>query len=329
MIHVDTNTSGRNLSIDLVKIVAMLGVISLHSNLGRTDILSAFVLSRIAGISIPLFFMTSGYLLLKRDIDWSYSIIKIYRILKFVFIISVFYLLGTFWFVDYSIKDIIYIYIGAFVQKGPFWQFWYFGSMIIIYCFLPKLSLFLKQSNNIYALIFFLLGFLFIIFMLNLKFELEKKYVLQTFRIWNWFFYFVLGGVADRFVNKEKIPFFLYLSVLYCMLFVIHIYLLNSEMDGVEFYFGSPLCVLYASFLFILILNLQIKQSIVISTLSNLFLPCYTLHFFIIEFLSRTIDTSFMGFWSPVFDYLMSVFASLVICFFIMRFKIGRSIFRI
>ena len=42
----------RNQSIDLVKIIAMMGVMALHTCLGRTDNLPGFVLSRTFGLRL-------------------------------------------------------------------------------------------------------------------------------------------------------------------------------------------------------------------------------------------------------------------------------------
>lgn len=44
----------RNQAIDLIKIIAMIGVISLHTYINRTNELSGFFFSRTFGLSIPL-----------------------------------------------------------------------------------------------------------------------------------------------------------------------------------------------------------------------------------------------------------------------------------
>ena len=45
----------RNQSIDLIKIIAMIGVMALHTCINRTNELPGFFLSRTFGLSIPLF----------------------------------------------------------------------------------------------------------------------------------------------------------------------------------------------------------------------------------------------------------------------------------
>ena len=71
----------RNLSIDLIKIVAMFGVMCLHSTHSYSSLgqfCFADILYESAVVSMPLFFMVSGYLLIGREnIDYKYSFRKI------------------------------------------------------------------------------------------------------------------------------------------------------------------------------------------------------------------------------------------------------------
>ena len=78
----------RNLSIDLVKVVAMMCVMILHIPFmwRADDNLLAFTMSRSAGMAIPLFFMVSGFILFGRKPDFRYSIKKIIGIIRFVVI---------------------------------------------------------------------------------------------------------------------------------------------------------------------------------------------------------------------------------------------------
>lgn len=59
----------RNLSIDFVKVVAMMCVMILHipSMWRADDNLLAFTMSRSAGMAIPLFFMASGFFCLAEN----------------------------------------------------------------------------------------------------------------------------------------------------------------------------------------------------------------------------------------------------------------------
>ena len=105
------NSEYRNRAIDLFKIVAMFGVICLHSTstyLGERSFFVADVMYRSAVVSVPLFFMVSGFLLLgKKGTDLHYSLIKIIRIFRYVAITVVLYWLVLTikkWCVDGDLK---------------------------------------------------------------------------------------------------------------------------------------------------------------------------------------------------------------------------------
>ena len=321
----------RDQSIDLIKILAMLGVISLHSNLGRTDTyITAFVLSRIAGISVPLFFMVSGYLMLERKTNWRYSVHKIIQILRFVFIIISCHWLLTICFTDYSFFRMLKTYIGSFIQRGTFNVFWYFGAMCIIYMTLPLLQR-IYQHRNLWV---YFIGFFgvvcFIFFELDAELAFEKKYVPQTFRIWYWFFFFMMGGVINRmnfttFYTMKLLPVVL---VGTAMIFLLFVYWFKYKINGIEYFFGSFLCWMYACVVFIYCLSKKVNHKFVI-VVSKVFLPCYALHMLIIQCYRKFFDTIFLGIWSPIVDYLMVVFFTISLSVLIMHIPIVKGVFKI
>ena len=96
--------NNRDLSIDLVKVIAMCMVLLLHTGVTSTSYLMMSemrsVVYAFSGIAVPLFFMVSGYLMAERRIDMSYVKNKTYRILRFIFITTTVVLMiydGTYW----------------------------------------------------------------------------------------------------------------------------------------------------------------------------------------------------------------------------------------
>ena len=81
----------RNLNLDLIKIIAMVFVVGLHTGttfyIGNINVNRYYILT-ICGTAIPLFFTVSGYLLLGRhNVGWKYSAKKIWGIVRFVFVV--------------------------------------------------------------------------------------------------------------------------------------------------------------------------------------------------------------------------------------------------
>lgn len=189
----------RNQSIDCVKVVAMFGVMALHTCLSRTNELPGFILSRMFGLSIPLFFMVSGYLMHGRVVDYKYAIRKIFMILRFTFLVCLFI-----WFLEslrhgFTWISFPKIWIGSFIQRGPMSVFWYFGAMIMIYAVLPIYN-YLEQNykNFLFQFTLFLASISFIAFIADYSCSFERYYIPQPFRMWYWLLYFSIGQLIKK-----------------------------------------------------------------------------------------------------------------------------------
>lgn len=244
----------RNLSIDLIKVVAMLGVMCLHTEMSFYENPIAQCLYMTAVISIPLFFMVSGYLLYgKNQVGLDYSVRKVWGILRFVLIVTTF-----FWLVSgvrHGEPYLKYV-LGGFLQRGQFGLFWYFGAMMILYVLLPKLQYIYNAHPRIFIAFTVFLGFMAnAIFAANfLGINIENK-TIQTFRLWNWLFYFNLGGIIRRYQVKSN-------AVVVILLFVanyIFQYFLTPMMPTVycEYFYCSLPIMALCFFLFTYLSNVD------------------------------------------------------------------------
>ncbi|EFV99970.1 hypothetical protein HMPREF9421_0508 [Streptococcus australis ATCC 700641] len=191
----------RNINLDFLKIMACIGVVLLHTTISGFKETRSWnyltYLYYLGTYSIPLFFMVNGYLLLGRNkISYSYILQKV----KWIFItVSIWSLIIWIYKRDFS-ENPIRIILDSLIQKGYFFQFWFFGALIIIYLCLPILKKFLNSINR-YLLILTLLVIIGLMFELT-NYLLQKPvqfYVIQTFRLWTWFFYYILGGFLAQF----------------------------------------------------------------------------------------------------------------------------------
>lgn len=208
-----TEKKDRQLSVDFVKIIAMVGVMILHSQVSIFDGNPiALAMSDAAVYSIPLFFMTSGYLLLDRNkVSYKYSFHKILGIARFVLLItSILWLaLGM----RHGENYLLYTF-GCFLQKGGMGIFWYFGAMILIYLFLPLLhSLYKIHKKSFATLTIVLFVISNAVFLLNFFNIHVENATIQTFRLWNWVFYFNMGGLIKEYQVKIKFPIVILLFV--------------------------------------------------------------------------------------------------------------------
>lgn len=189
----------RLLSIDLIKVVAMCAVMCLHTQYAysETSTLAHFLYIS-AVVAIPLFFMTSGYLLLGRNnIDYKYAGKKIFGILRFVAIITLV------WYAVFGYRHhsgFLNTTIGSLVQRGDMGVFWYFGAMIIIYALLPWLNrLYAEYFRGFVYLTIALFAIASVVFVLNISNDIHiEQHTIQTFRLWNWLLYFCIGGIIRK-----------------------------------------------------------------------------------------------------------------------------------
>ena len=283
----------------MIKTLAMLSVVALHvfpySYVWRFSnyIYDASV------IAIPLFFMTSGYLLLgeNKTSKLKYISKKIFSIIRLVFVFSL--MVWIVYLIKHStnIKGFFSVFFGAFVQKGVLFHFWYFGALIIIYALLPLLNLIYCRKKILIIFFFFLSILEFLCFLENvLTTPPWEERIIQSFRLWNWLFYFMLGGIIKLFITKQhpnRMEFYCALVLvllLVCIIFQEHYKNLIGS-PFCEYYYSSFIVAVFSTTLFIFILQLDIKTNSfgqkVLSWISPLFLYVYILHPFAILLASR------------------------------------------
>lgn len=200
----------RDYNIDLLKIIACIAVVGLHT-LQKDISIPNSTLYYLCGFAVPVFFASSGAFLMNREsVSWRYTIRKIYLILRVVIIWNLLIVgarlalkVVTHSALDFTLLTIPEEIIQCLVQKGFVWHFWYFGALIILYMLLPFLH---KLTVKKRAALFVIAG----VFAVGLQIisiicgTPVQKNVVQTFRIWTWIFYFVGGGLAYNCFNSKK-----------------------------------------------------------------------------------------------------------------------------
>ena len=323
----------RNLNLDLIKILAMVFVVGLHTNtrfyIGNIDVNNFYILT-ICGSAIPLFFTVSGFLLLGREnIDWKYSIKKIWGIVRFVFVVCWIY-----WLIMLIIKqephwDKLYKDpLGAFFMGGAFWQFWYFGAMCLIYILYPFLNKIYVEKKMIFNRLFVsIIIFCAIVHLLNIIMpETFERKIPQPLRMWNWLMYFCLGGYIKTNLRKIRWKWVFILAFLYCVQLVFAS-IINSRMMKADYNYASPITLLYVFCLFQVLNHLNVQKiSNSIKWLSPLFLPVYSIHPFFIYNTTPIRRLFHAGY--PIYWMLITV-ASIIVSWVIMQTKVGKWVFRI
>lgn len=182
------------------------------------------------------------------------------------------------YFKNNEINNPIYMTVMNLIQKGYFWQFWFFGSLIIMYLALLIKDKYFKQLNKyIMVTIIFIVACLTIDLISVVRCISGKSilqiHIRQTFRLWTWFAYYLLGGLLGREVITDKIFKKINLKLNWIIVFlslgISNIYQYNMaklyKTTYAEYFYDNIFTFLYIISLFILILRVRInmKSSII------------------------------------------------------------------
>lgn len=323
----------RNLNLDFIKILAMIFVIGMHSGtsfyIGNIDVNRYYRLT-ICGTAIPLFFTVSGYLLLgRKNINLLYSAKKIWRIIRFVFVVCWIY-----WLIMLVITKELHwdkLYkdpLGSFLMGGAFWQFWYFGAMCLIYILYPFLNMAYNKNQKKFAHYFiFIVIFCSIVYIFNIitPGTFEKR-IPHSLCIWKWLMYFCLGGIIKMYPQKIDWIYVILLAFAYIIQLAIATNI-NHSMLVADYNYPSPITLLYIYCLFQALNRFDVlKISNSIKFLAPLFLPVYTLHPFFIYNTQTFRHTFHAGY--PIYWMIITI-ASVAVSWVIMQTKVGKWVFRI
>ena len=324
----------RNLGLDLLKIFSCIGVVTLHSTMSGFNLeqynISAY-LYYLGTYAIPLFFMLNGYFLLnKKILSYGYVLNKIVGILT---VVSAWNIL--IWLIrwDFNVNPLRKI-IGSLVQKGYFYQFWFFGSLIIIYLTLPIIKKVLEKDYSYSVVLLFLMVIGIIIEIIN-TFILHKpiqQYVPQTFRLWTWFFYYILGGYLGK-INIQEIKLTKLIKISFSIIFIISPILLfylakNVYHDApAEYFYDSMIVKIVSIGLFILFLkiekNIVLKNNELIVMVSSLTMGVYIVHTYVLARVAKYIHYNL---W---YNTVIILIVTLSISFFISRIIWSIKYFRV
>ena len=310
----------RNINLDLIKVLACIGVVLLHTTMGGFKETGSWnllaYLYYLGTYSIPLFFMVNGYLLLgKRNITYSYILQKVrwilITVLSWTFIVWLFKR-------DFAVNPVKKV-LGSMVQKGYFFQFWFFGALILIYLSLPILKKILNSKRRYLYILSSLVAIGLIFELVNIILQMPlQSYVIQTFRLWTWFFYYILGGLVAQFdkdiIKKGFNRWMKIVTVLLLLISPVILFFLAKTIYHNLFaeYFYDILFVKIVSlgiFLTVLTLSLEENKSKWIISLSNQTMGVFIVHTYVMKVLEKLLGFSYTGSYLllPIFTLCLSL----------------------
>ena len=316
----------REYSFDILRAISMIMVIIIHvSNIycrkygfiSSNSYVFSLIFNTISRVSVPIFFMISGALLLNRPFDKS-KYIK--RIIKFIILIVA-------WDIIYLIWE--YLYLGITYNKlymlliTPYRaHLWFLYTIIVLYLMQPILKYILDKANRLIKIS------LFILWSILCTFSMYNYTIAQVFTIFCYIGYFVIGYYLYKYIKNQNLN--KYNSIAICMLLISYmasIYLnYKASFQFNMFYnnffaYRAPYIILCSFILFILIYNWfhLSKPNKVIMFFSDISIGVYLIHGIFLDITSKVFDYSKINALIGVPVFTIIIFVCSIISVYILR----------
>lgn len=320
----------RNSNLDLLKIFACIAVVCLHMTAPIFDKLIGYTITHIiyycSTFAIPIFFMVNGALLFnKESISIMYVLRKIYKIINVVFIFNLInYIVHL--LLNRYIENPILLSINSMIQRGFFFQFWFFTALIIVYLVLPILhKLFHKSSYLGIVITVTIVIITLVIDIYNMNNGVNGRNLIihkisQPYRLWTWFSYFCMGGLIykNKIFIRSKITIRnnILIFIVFSVMSLIYQYRMSIKINSIyaENFYDNIIVMLWVMSLFMLIERIRLKDSLnrAISFTSENIMGVFIVHIFVMN----SIDALQ---YSTVISNLIMITVVLLISFIISR----------
>ena len=339
-------TTRRNCNVDFIRVIACIAVVGLHTFPKDLSVATA-ALYYLCGFAVPFFFMSSGYFLLNRgEVSYKYAVQKCAGIIRIVFLWNAMLFILRFGKQLFLDRKITINLLGfgkefakSFVQRGTFWQFWYLGALLIIYMLLPFLSKLNYEKKRVLLLTCGIIAILLEIVSFQYGKPLQK-YVIQTFRIWTWLFYFVLGAkmttVKSWFSARIGKGSHFLLCVIFTVLIIVYQDYVGCkrilETNGVlhaEYFYDSLFEMIWIEmmFAFLLRINFSSRISDCVFKFASLTMGIYIIHPMILKMTLAVIGNT--SIFRSISYWIATVAGSVVVTWFIKKLPFGRCLIKI
>lgn len=280
----------RDPAIDLVRFIAMAMVVCIYAASPffycKTTNMS-WALHTTSLPAVPLFFMCSGYLLLGSDARASYRYVfrRIWRVLRFCLIFTgmVYGLIYLFGDPSYSYTDVP---LHIWKTHGDFFFLWFMIAYAFVLLLYPLVDRLYRSPRTFGIALSVVLSLMTIAFIADLKtcFSLSLP---DPPQIWLWVGYFMLGGAMRHIILPRRIFVWglplIWAATIAATYWIYHSIKLVCSYDTLVY--ASPYCIIYTCWIFLLCLESGIRPSRPLAAVASLFVPVYTLHAFVIEYL--------------------------------------------
>lgn len=276
-------------NLDALKLLSMVLVLSLHCTATYyfENGLSLWSLTRflycMGVLAIPTFFVVSGYQLLGRENGgYRYAIGKVIRLLwsSFVLYIIVILLEKPLLGIEIDWQGIPTQFRLNLLQWGDYGILWFVGALSLVYLVYPLINLIYLKHRRLFLLFCgVLLVIMTSVFFLSVVYpvndRLREMSISQTYRLWNWIGYFLIGGLLKRYQIFKKLgsP-WIVITLALCSHIFLNLILLRRGVWYCEFAYSSLPIILYVIAVFMFFMSIKIDNRFM-TEMASIFLPAY------------------------------------------------------
>lgn len=341
--HESNSIAKRNVNLDFLRMMACLAVVCMHTASPNLNI--NIIIAFICTFAIPMFFASSGFILLQRkEVTNEYIFKKVICVVRIIFIWSLLVesliviakvALG----IDISyveiIKEITYY---PLIQRGNMSHFWYLGALSLLYLVLPMIRRLINGSKKNLLCVWLSFAAICIgiqCIALQLGRPIQKD-IRQTFRLWTWIQYFLCGGGISYLIysKKKRVSFKLHGMITFVLtLFavIIQVYCENAFIHDThpEFYYDDMIIIIWVISLMSFTLRIKLSATVIriVEFFSPLIMGVYIIHPLInrVGFHFLNIDTMF----TQIAYTLIVILSSLGSAYMINKMPFGKLLLRI
>lgn len=332
---------GRLAWADVCRLIAMFGVLVIHisapifydyRNIELNSFLVANALDSLARVSVPLFAMLSGALLLGRNMSQGLGGV-VSRVMKVALPLAFWSVLHVFWLNYWTGKPLSVPNALFQALQGPvMYHLWFVYMTIGVYILLPVLqpiSVALLASKRL-AVYFF--GVWFLVNSVTVYFPVSILTHLTLSSFLNWPGYFLLGFYLVRSDVLSKVPVWcsgvvFFLASLATFLISWRLSSLSPVPDETAFLYFSPNVLIAACAAFHMIREIRVPAVLVrpVGFLSSIVFPVYFMHLLVIDLIKAgmfgfTLNLASMSTFTSILSLSLCTFAVCMVLAALTRF---------
>ena len=275
----------REYAFDILRVISMIMVIIIHianvycrsfGMISTKSYLISLIFNTICRVSVPIFFMISGTLLLDR----SFNKEKYFkRVIKYAILIVVWDIIYLVW--EYLFLGVTYDKLYMLIIDPYRAHLWFLYTILVLYAVQPLLKLIMDKSNNVVKIILLTLWII-----LSLA-SMINPYVAKFFTIFSYIGYFIIGKYLYDFIKKidlrkYNVSFILIMIICFSISIWMN-YSLSIRLNqfyNLFFAYRTPFIMISSFALYTLIISNYRKDSLnkFVTGLSDLSLGVYLIH---------------------------------------------------